>query len=136
MNSPPVNLPANITMTLDQYTSLVALARIGARYQNREQTQLEQFLISIEQANGIKRYLLWVQWQEADQPPPPTANFPTNWPPELRQLIQKINSPVSLQDVNNVLQQYAKNPVSTMVTPDPNGLLGWSLLAQYFPETA
>lgn len=136
MNPPPVNLPANIVMTLDQYTSLVALARVGAQHRNQEQTQLEQFLVTIEKANSITRYLLWVQWQEADQPLPPRASFPTNWPPELRRLIQKINSPVSLQDVNNVLNQYAKNPVSPMVTPDPNALLGWTQVAQYFPESA
>jgi hypothetical protein len=136
MNPPPINLPTNVTLTLAQYTSLVALAREGAKAKNNDQVALEEFLVSIEEVNSITRYLLWVQWQEKDQPLPPRTSFPTNWPPELRKLIQKINSPVSLQDVKNILSQYATNPTSVMVTSDPNAMLGWSLLAQYFPESA
>jgi hypothetical protein len=125
----PISIPPNITLTTDQYTSLVALARRGTQ----DQVPLEAFLISIEKANGITRYLLWVRWQELDSPLPPTTRFPTHWPPELQRLIQQINQPVSLAQVNQVLATYAKNPTNVMVTPDPNALLGWSTLAQYFP---
>lgn len=127
--SQPVSLPNTITMTLDQYTSLVALARNG----RPDQVSLEQFLIGIEKANNITRYLLWVRWQSLDTPLPPTAKFPTNWPPNLQRLIQQINQPISLVQVNQVLTQYATNPVNVMVTSDPNALLGWQTLAQHFP---
>lgn len=129
----PVSLPANITMTLDQYASLVALARLGAALKGPDQLELEQFLVSIEKANNIIRYLLWVRWQEKDEPLPPTARFPTNWPPNLSHIIQQINQPISLAQVNAVLTQYANNPINVMVTPDPNSLLGWLTLAQAFP---
>jgi hypothetical protein len=126
----PVNLPANITLTLGQYTSLVGLARTGV--QNKDQIVLEDFLVSIEKANGITRYLLWVRWQERDEPLPPTVSFPTNWPPNLQRIIQQINRPVALADVNQILAAYAKSPINVMVTSDPNAILGWSTLGQFF----
>lgn len=129
----PANVPANMTLTLEQYTSLVALARVGAQSQNGDQLTLENFLITIEKANGVTRYLMWVRWQEKDQPLPPTASFPRNWPPNLQQVIQKLQVPVSYQDVQNILSQYAQNPINVMVTPDPNAALGWLTLTQAFP---
>lgn len=125
------SIPATISMTTEQYTALSALARLGTG----DVIKLESFLKQIEKENGIKRYLLWVQWQEKDQPLPPHTKFPTNWPPKLRQVIQLINRPVSRTDVDDVLQEHATNPLSVMVTPDPAALLGWTSLALYFPGT-
>ena len=126
-------LPSSITMTLDQYTSLVALARDGAKARGQNQGALETFLISIEKANSITRYLMWVRWQELDAPLPPNTRFPTNWPPNLSHLIQQINKPISLADVNAAVTQYAKNPTNVMVTKDPGATLGWTQLAAAFP---
>ena len=127
MLAPPV-LPSTISMSLDQYTSLVALARAGTR----DAVGLESFLITIEKANNLTRYLLWVQWQELDAPLPPGTRFPEVWPPNLRQLIQTINAPISQTDVNNVLAQYATNPTNVNVTTDPAALLGWVTVEAYF----
>jgi hypothetical protein len=128
----PVNVPSNLTLTITQYTALVALARVGAVMQNADQTALEQFLVSIEKANGVTRYLLWVRWQELDEPLPSNVSFPTTWPSNLSQMIQIINRPVALTDVQAVLTSKAKNPTNVMVTPDPNAALGWSTLNQFF----
>jgi hypothetical protein len=125
-------VPTSLTLTTDQYTALVALARVGAQSQNGDQLALEAFLVQIERNNGVTRYLLWVRWQELDEPLPATVSFPTNWPPNLSKSIQLLNRPVAKVDVEAVLTQYARNPTNVMVTPDPNALLGWSTLDQYF----
>jgi len=121
-------LPATITMPLSSYSTLVALARVGAK----DRVSLEEFLVTIEKANNITRYLLWVQWQELDAPLPPHTSFPTVWPPNLRRIIETINAPVSQTDVNTVLAQYATNPTNVMVTPDPAAILGWTTVEAYF----
>ncbi len=129
MNQAP---PPTFTLTLEQYTALVALARQGTTSIDQQQN-LEQFLISIEKANGVTRYLLWVQWQEAGQILPPTTKFPEVWPPELRRLIQQINRPIALADVQALLAEVATNPTNIVVTPDPAANVGWTPLNTFFP---
>ena len=133
MGTPTPIQPVNFTLTSEQYTALVAMARKGVnRHSQVDQQTLEQFLISIEKANGVTRYLLWVQWQELDAPVPATAKFPTEWPPNLRQLIQQINTPISYQRVLDTLATYAKNPQAILVTTDPGAVLGWTDVKTYF----
>jgi hypothetical protein len=96
-----------LTLTFQQYESLVYLAREGARLKGfldaaKKDPRLEQlvvrarnyvgndangarnlesFLKTIEAANGITRYFLAVRWQELDAPlPPRTAGAPTRFP--------------------------------------------------------
>jgi hypothetical protein len=96
-----------LTITFQEYESLVFLAREGARLKgfldasatdprlaylvdaaNRyvgtdanKARELETFLKSIERQNGITRYYLAVRWQELDEPlPPRTAGAATRWP--------------------------------------------------------
>ena len=96
-----------LTVTYQQYESLVFLAREGARlkgfldsastnprlsflvgqakaYVGMEVNQvraLETFLKEIEKANGITRYFLAVRWQEMAEPlPPRTAGAATRFP--------------------------------------------------------
>lgn len=127
-----MTVPANFTLTIEQYQALVALARQGTT--SSDQTlQLEQFLISIEKANGVTRYLLWVQWQELEQALPPTTKFPEQWPPNLRQRIQQLDRPVGMADVQAVLKVNAKKPTNVLVTTDPAAMVGWTPLATYFP---
>jgi hypothetical protein len=96
-----------ITVSFQEYESLVFLAREGARLKGfmegaktdprlhvlleranvytgqdaNEARRLEEFLKSIEQKNGITRHYLAVRWQEMDQPlPPRTAGAATRFP--------------------------------------------------------
>lgn len=122
----------SFTLTSEQYTALVALARKGSR----DLVSLEQFLQSIEKANGITRYALWVQWQESETPLPPHARFPDSWPPELRAHIEQLNRPVCLADVEKVLDEKASKPISVLVTPDPAARVGWTDLSTFFKVPA
>ena len=65
----------------------------------RDRVNLDSFLRSIEKANGITRYSLWVQWQDPTAPLPPGTNFPETWPPSLRYHIEFISRPVAQTDV-------------------------------------
>lgn len=132
----------NITLNEEQYSALVQLAREGARAASDDPRvaqdrimRLEDFFRSIEKSNGVTRYLLWVQWQETDNPLPPTVRFPESWPPTQRQLIERLDRPIAKVDVDNLLAANAKKPVTVLVTVDPAGLVGWTEYDVYFNIT-
>lgn len=128
---------ATFTLTQEQYEALVAFAQKGTYEHDRQVNQekalaLQAFLADIEQANGIQRSSLWIQWQDPAQPLPPGTNFPKTWPPELRFFLQFVSRPICQADVLQVVAQRAPKAVNIMVTPDPAALLGWTPVATYF----
>jgi hypothetical protein len=124
-----------LTLTQEQYEALIALARLGAAASSDPPAvnrNLDAFLRDLEVANGITRYAVWVQWQEQDQPLPPTTAFPATWPPSQRVYIEYLTRPIAKVDVMNVLAQRASKPTNVLVTKDPGATLGWTPLAQFF----
>lgn len=100
-------MPQQLTITFQEYESLVFLAREGARLKGfldvastnprlsyligaakqyvgttvARVHELESFLKSIEKQNDVTRYYLAVRWQELDEPlPPRVAGAATKWP--------------------------------------------------------
>lgn len=122
---------ATFNLTQEQYEALVALAQLGAATPDKLRA-LNTFLKSIESLNGITRSSLWIQWQEMDQPLPPTTNFPAVWPPEMRFYLELITRPIAKADVNAVVQRQARKPTNVLVTPDPGGLVGWTPVDAFF----
>lgn len=123
----------DLTVTLEEYEALITLARAGATTPEKQRA-LETWLKYIEKRSNIVRSILWVQWQEADTPLPPNTAFPEKWPPEMRHLIQLMTRPISKLDVEVVLRQKARKPVTVLVTPDPAGVLGWTPLEDFFVQ--
>lgn len=126
-----------ISLTEEQYSALVTLAREGVKGKDgiplpEKSRRLEAFLKDLEVGAGISRHFLWVQWQEMDQPLPPTAVFPEKWPPELRFPLELVTRPISKADVTKVLDAQARKPTNVLVTRDPAGLVGWTEVDQYF----
>lgn len=116
-----------------EYESLISLAREGAAtHSTNKVLQLEEWLIFIERRHNIVRSIVWVQWQELDNPLPPTTNFPDVWPPELRRKIELISRPVAKVDVEQVLDQFARSPETILCTRDPAGILGWTPIDDFF----
>lgn len=122
---------ATFVLSQEDYEALVSFARRGVETPDQART-LDSFLTKIETASGIKRHKLWVQWQEADQPLPPTTAFPTKWPPEMRSYIEMISRPIARADVDAVVKARARKPVNILVTPDPGAILGWTAVNDYF----
>jgi hypothetical protein len=122
----------DLTLSLDEYEALVALARSGVSTTDARR-DFESFLGSIEKKNGITRYKLWIQWQEADSPQP-TQRFPESWPPQLRHYLELTTRPIARMDVDAVLKRKARRPVHVLVTPDPGAELGWTPVETYFPH--
>lgn len=118
-------------LSTEQYEALISLARRGADTPDRKR-DLEAFLRVIEKANGIVRYALWIQWQEMDQPLPPTTSFPDVWPPELRYYLEFLTRPINKTDVDEVLRKKARRPTNVMVTPDVGAVLGWTKYEDFF----
>jgi hypothetical protein len=125
------------TLTTEEYEALVALAREGTKDVNGAPVHdkavvLNDFLVSIEKRSGITRDVLWVQWQELDEPLPPGTRFPDKWPPEKRILLEYVTRRISRVDVDEVLNANAKNPTSVLVTRDPGALFGWTEIDDFF----
>jgi hypothetical protein len=127
-----------ITLTLEQYESLLAFAQAGVR---RHEGQLDQqqalvldaALQDIEKSNNIVRYQLWIRWQDPTAPlPPGSTNFPKSWPPNLEYFLQFISRPIAKTDVLGVVFQKTPNAQNIMVTPDPAALLGWTKVDDFF----
>jgi hypothetical protein len=93
---------------------------------------LEQWLRLIEKHNDITRHFLMVQWQEVSAPLPAGTDFPSVWPPRLRRTIELVSRPIGKTDVEAVLAEHAVEPLDVLVTPDPNGLVGWTPIDAYF----
>jgi hypothetical protein len=118
-------------LTDEEYDALVALALEGATTEERKR-EISSFVGFIDEANDIVRRTLWVQWQETDTPLPAGIRFPETWPPEMRKKIERRDRDIGREDVKKVLEQYAVRPINVMVTNDIGGILGWTLLADYF----
>lgn len=73
-----------------------------------------------------------VQWQEATANLPAGTRFPEVWPPQLRRTIERRDRPIAKVDVEDLLEQYANDPLTVLVTTDPNGRLGWIPIDGYF----
>lgn len=126
-----------LSLTQEEYETLVAFARRGTLNNDGSTNQdsalgLDAWLRKIEGQNGVNRYAVWVQWQEQDQPLPPTAVFPEKWPPELRAYMELISRPISRIDVEELLKTRARRPMSVLVTKDPAALVGWTELDAFF----
>ncbi len=83
----------------------------------------------IDLANDIRRYLLNIRWMEVGGKPPSRIEIKDagGWPPS-QEFILRQDRPVSRQDVDLVLREQAKNPVSVTVTRDERGVVGWTEL--------
>lgn len=130
---------ATFQLSQEDYTALAALAQRGTYRPDGSVDQgralaLDSFLRSLEKANGITRYSLWLQWQSPTAPLPPGTNFPETWPPELRYFLQLISRPITQADVLAVVAQRTPNAVNILVTRDPAGLLGWTPVADFFVQ--
>ena len=124
------------TLNQQEYEALVALAREGAKndagqVNHEKAVRLDEFLRLIEKKNGITRYLVWLQWQELDAPLPPNTQFPEQWPPEMRVLVEQVTRPIARADLQEVLDANAKNPTSVLWTRDPGAMYGWTEFDQY-----
>lgn len=121
----------NFTLTQEQYEALIAKARQGAET-DQKRRELEAFLKTIEEANGVTRDFVLVIWQELDQPLPPGTFFPTNWPPTLKRGIEFVSRLVAKSDVERMLAVHAAKPTSVMCTRDPAGIVGIKPIDDFF----
>jgi hypothetical protein len=125
------------TLTQQEYEALIALARNGTKTSDgqvdeEKARRLDAFLKSLEKKNNIVRDAVWVQWQESDQPLPPTTAFPEKWPPEMRFYIELISRKVAKVDVEAVIETHARQPVNVLVTRDPGARVGWTPVDDFF----
>ena len=129
--------PSSITLTIEEYEALIALAAQSAinadgSVDQQKANTLAAFLKKIELENNITRSSLWIRWQDPTAPLPPGVRFPETWPPTLQFFLQLITRPIAKTDVQALVNAKTANAINIMVTPDPAGLVGWTQLAAFF----
>ncbi len=112
-----------ISMSLDQYNALLDFA-YGRRSNTDERRQLQR---TIDAANGVHRYFLYVRWMERGGKPPSRIEIGNGWPPQ-QSFKLRMDRPITRQDVDDVLNKQAKNAAYPTVTNDENGVVGWTEL--------
>lgn len=115
---------STITMTRGQYDALYALAQEASA---ADASVLQK---QIDKANGITRYILWVLWQDVGGQPPPRIELKNGWPATNRQRLE-LERKIARSDVDDFLRVNAVNPVGVMVTPDPDCVVGITLIDDY-----
>ena len=121
-----------VTLSVEQYEALVVMAQRGAATSG-DSAQLDAFMQLIERSNGFVRDLVWVQWQELDEPLPLGTRFPETWPPSLRAKVQFCTRKVTQADVEEAMRAAgARSPTSILVTRDPGATYGWTELSKFF----
>ncbi len=113
-----------IVMTRTQYDALLALATA------QDATAAAEIQEAVDLASAITRHVLIIRWQDVGGTQPRPIRHDQDWPPQTRYRLE-LERAISRQDVLDVLSHNASNPVGTQVTPDPDGVLGWSLLEDY-----
>lgn len=120
---------ANLTITRVQLDALVAAGLAG------DTDEVERLRDLVYAANDITLYRLSIRWQDAGGQPPPRIELGKGWPEDQTYLLE-LERAISRNDVDVVLNTQATNPVTVMVTPDPDGNVGWTLLEDYNFEVA
>jgi len=115
---------ANVSVPRDQYEALRTAALSG------DTSECQRIFDLIDRANQIRRYFLYIRWQDVGGTPPPRIELGKGWPKDQTYKLE-MDRPISRFDVDSILQQVARNPTSVMVTPDRAGLVGWTLIDDY-----
>lgn len=84
---------------------------------------------SIDEANGVRRYVLRIRWMERGGSPPSPISY-SSWPPT-QEFTLRQDRAIDRNDVDTVLSTQAINPVDVLVTKDENGVVGWAQLDVY-----
>jgi hypothetical protein len=130
-------MPFPITLQQHDYETLVEFARLGTldasgNVKTEKARALDAWLKTLEEASGIHRYAVWVQWQEQDAPLPAGTQFPENWPPSMRFYLALTSRPITRSDVDTMLASRARNPTNVLVTKDPGATVGWTQISAFF----
>ncbi len=127
----------DITMTLEEYETLYALALKGANCEVEFQPaspqvlQIANMVARIDARNEITHYMVYVRWAEADSVMR-GVDFPEVWPPNMQQKVEQTGRPIARADVDRMLKVKARKPYNVLVTTDPRGLLGWTDINVFF----
>lgn len=113
-----------ITMLRSEYESLLSLAQQASR------TGTLTLRASIDTANGIERFPLQIRWKDVGGRPPARLDMFQGWPAQETAFLE-LERPVTRNDVDALLRTRAVNPAVVMVTPDPDGIVGWTFLDDY-----
>jgi hypothetical protein len=114
-------------ITEAQLVALLRYAEPGAASLD----ETAQFLVlrtAIDDLNGISRYTLSIKWQSVPQgpPPPDVTEYPV-----MQTATLTLTRPITRNDVDERLRGETTGAGLVLVTPDPQALVGWTVLEDY-----
>jgi hypothetical protein len=116
--------PTPISISRAIYDALMTAALAG------DTTEVRRLRGVIDELNSIRRYSLYIRWQNVGGTRPSRIEVAKGWP-ALETFLLELERPISRADVDEVLRTQATNPADVHVTPDRNGIVGWSILGDY-----
>lgn len=116
-----------IEMTAAQYENLLRYAAVGAAAQ-LETANLLTLRAAVDDLNGVTRRSLAIRYQAV--PAAPQPNPPVPYPPSVTFVLELLR-PITRQDVDEALRGVETIPALVTVTPDPQQIVGWTLLEDY-----
>lgn len=120
-----------IELVVSQYDALLHYAARGALALQATAEYLE-LRAAIDRANGIRRYALLIRYQQI--PVGPAVIGVTDYPPGLTIRLEQTRA-FTRQDIDTALLDKATAPGLVLLTPDEQGLCGWTLLDDFNFET-
>jgi len=115
---------ANVTMSREQYEALCNLAI------KQDPVNGGSLRDIVDKANGIRRFFLYIRWEDVGGVPPPRIELGKGWPPS-QTFPLVLERSITRADVDQVLTTQATNPTNVQVTPDRAGIVGWTLIDDY-----
>lgn len=112
-----------VTLSDSTYDALLYAALRG------DVSEVRRVLQRVADDNATTRYRLHLQWVDADIRVPPRGV--TSWPPVEREVLV-LDRPIERADVTDFVSRRTARPVDILVTPDPDGVVGWTTIDHFF----
>jgi hypothetical protein len=117
-------------VTADQYAALLRYGAVGATGLE-EDVEFLELRTTIDAANDITRYTLLIRYQAVPQRAAPLPSPGDTYPPGETITLELLRRPTR-DDVDTALRGINTIPDLVWLTPDPLGVVGWTILSDYF----
>jgi len=102
---------------------------VGAVLKN-DTDDLNQVLDRVDQENELRRYYLYIKWQDGDVRRPGPDDPIEDWPPWVFDWFTSYE-PFTAEWVREYVARRTSNAIYILVTDDPSGEVGWYELEEF-----
>lgn len=114
----------SLIITREQLDALFFAADAG------DMSTVKTTVATIDKANNVTRYSLFVRWQEVTGEPESYVNDRRDYPSFKRNRLN-MTRVITREDVLALVAQFASSSTNIQVTPDVSGAIGWTEIDVY-----